>query len=213
MVESVNRIFKSIWTLTLAVYASAGDPLTELGEGLDLSILKEPEPTAMPEEAILPARHLFAAFDQAPRAEAPPAEKGLQTLELPAALYLVTPNPARIDTAYRHLHQAVDQLNLQTGFPLKIVLHTDGNFSVGCRIKQAVEEALPAGTDISPQPATRLAGLWRDIQIADKTHPLVIQAVVDLRQAALEQEQILDTSEIYFLPVEPGKVFVGMRVN
>lgn len=188
------------------------DPLGELGEGLDLSVLDK-TPPAPESESEVPARHLFFAFDQAPKVDAPEAEEGLVRLRLPRAPYLVAPNAARVDTAYRNLGKVANSLNLKPRFPLKLVLHADGNVSVGCALEEDPETALPPGIDISPRPALPLAGIWADVQVADKTHPQVLAAVVALRRHAAEADLDLDTSELYFLPAAPGKVLVALRIK
>jgi hypothetical protein len=209
--------FSFILCISTCAFLLPAQDLDDLGEGLDLSILDEPiqTPKSQVEDTISPL-HLFAAFESAPHPKPPEGsftgESGLQILQLPKSPYLVAPNPARIDTAYQQMQHAVKQLKLQPVFPLKIVIHTDGNVSVGCAVENEITDALPPGTDLSPQPAITLAGIWADIQVADRKHPLVVAAFQELRKQSFEQKVTLDTSELYLLPAEPGKVFVALRV-
>lgn len=204
--------------ILLAPARAETDPLGELGEGLDLSILDEKAASPAESEDDAPPRHLFASFDHLPAIERPrnaADEDGeeLQVLELPPAPYLVAPNPARVDDAYRRIGRAIGSLDLKPRFPLKVLLHADGNVSVAQALADAPDPALPSGLDLSPQPAVRLAGVWVDVQVADKTAPPVVAAVVALRRRAAEADLELDTSELYFLPAAPGNVLVALRIK
>jgi len=186
--------------------------IEELGEGLDLSILDEgsSESAAASET---PALHLFSGIEKAPQPERPELETGVQILTFSKGTTLVTPNAPRIDDAYRQLGEVVSAKHLKTQFPLKVILHADGNVSVGCGISEPVRTALPPGVDISPQHGMKLMGTFADVQMAERSHPPVVEAVVQIRKAAQASNLTVDTSEIYFLPLEPGKVWVGLMLR
>ncbi|GEM_PF-1092061 len=210
-----SRIFSTnmMLLMTAVLWSTVGrsSSIDDLGKGLDLSILDpSPDTSSEPET---PALHLFSGFEQAPSPALPKIEAGVQVLRFEKSITLVAPNTPRIDEAYRQLGDIVKSKKLKVTFPLKVILHADGNVSVGCGLETSIDTALPPGTDISPQEETTLMGTIADVQIAERSHPPVVEAVVRIRTHALKQGKHLDPSEIYFLPLEPGKVWVGLTLR
>lgn len=189
----------------------------DLTEELDLSLLDNPgKPPAEP--ADIPSNHLFVNFDlisvpvpaenQIQKADEP----GLYRISLPAAEYLVAPNPARMDDAYARLAQAVSNMKLKIHFPVKVLLHADGNFSVALPLGNPPEKPLPQGLDLSPQPKTVFAAVQADIQLLRKDHPPLLEAFLRLSEAATREGWELDRREFFLFPQSPGKVWFALRV-
>jgi len=218
----MKPVFCLIIGLSAAAVGAQPADLDDWSGELDLSILETPSPTPSPTEPPdVPAESLFSLFDRLPERRPPPENafaavvpgSDLHLLHLPAAQYLVVPNPPRVDEAYLRLTDAVERADLSPVFPLKTVLHADGNFSVAVALPETVERAVPVGTDLSPLPALRLIGIHADIPVARRDHPKVVNAFLRLREAARSAGFVLDTSEFYFLPRTPGSVFFALRVE
>jgi hypothetical protein len=191
-----------------------------LSRDLDLSILDETAETS-DETAVgdVPASHLFINLDLIEIPALPVRlledfqdERGLYTFTLPAATYIVIANPPRVDHAYKFLAETLSAHCLATAFPLKWVLHADGNFSLALRLVDTPEEGLPLGVGLSPIPEMHFAGVIADIQLMRKDHPPVLEAFTRLQQAAIDAKIPLDRSEFYFFPTSPGKVLFALRV-
>ncbi|MGA0333454.1 MAG: hypothetical protein ACO3N7_05725 [Kiritimatiellia bacterium] len=214
------RFLLLIFLLRFSLYSPAQRPdVDALTRELDLSILRE-ENGEEPETPLRPPpHHVFVDFDRLP-AVAPAAEwlesfqnGNLYLLRLPAASYLVAPNPPRVDTSYAALALALQELDLQARFPVKLVLHADGNFSVAVALAEPPDRPLPLGIDLSPLPALEFAAVEADIQLLDKTHPPVLDAYLRLQSLARSQGWTLDRKEFYFFPQSPGKVWFALRVQ
>jgi hypothetical protein len=192
-----------------------------LSHDLDLSILDPAEKTeahSLPSQA--PADHLFVQFDRLPEIAAPRDDQWvlvedspLVKVNLPARSYLVVPNPARMDQAYSQMATALEDKLLKPVFPLKIVLHADGNFSLAIALETPPSHALPQGVDLSPVQEMVFVGVEADIQVLRRNHPPVLQAYVLLQSAAKKAGLELETSELYFFPLSPGKVLLALPVR
>ncbi len=209
--------------LLLTVRLSAQLPdLDTLSREVDLSTLKPREVPSEPVETAPPSphTHLFAGIEAlTPLSEPgedslqPIGDGKLQILHLPAADYLVVPNPPRIDSAYHLLAETLAEMDISSGFPLKVVLHADSKFSVAIVLTQKKHDSLPLGVDISPLPPITLLGLDADIELLQRDHPPFLEAFQSIRSYARSVGFDLDTREFYALPREPGRVFFGLRIN
>lgn len=210
------RILFLLLSLPLSAYTQMPD-VDDLTRELDLSILDAAENPGTP-PAERPANHLFLNFDTLPKLHpekgqlTPLIDDTLYRIDLPAATYLVAPNPARLDKAYALLSDAILQLNLSVIFPVKIALHADGNFSVALALEKLPTEHLPSGMDLSPLPHSVFAAVEADIQLLEKTQPPVLDAYIRLQSLAESQGLKLDRKEFFFFPQSPGKVLFGLRV-
>ena len=182
--------------------------LDEFTGDLDLELPTPASPTPAPASG-LSRVHLFDAWEVV--AALPEDATATVHLIVPEGTYLVSPNTERIASAYQRL---AGEQNADWVFaaPLKVVLHADGNVSVAIRVKGEADRQLPPGLDLSPLPELKLAGKVVDIQVADRTHPLVMQAFTDIRRDALKAGWNLDRREFFFFPLEPGKVWFGLKV-
>lgn len=217
----MKSLFLLFLTLTARLQAQPPD-LDGLSREVDLSTLKPSLPVSEPGEGPSPhpRAHLFKNVDRL-RLLAEPAEdpfhplpeSDLLMLRLPAADYLVAPNPSRIDTAYQRLLETLDTIGNPAKFPLKVVLHADSKFSVAIALARTPNDPLPPGVDISPLPAMTLYGVFADIQVLQKDRPSVLAAFQSIRRHARSAGLQLDSSELYAFPREPGRVFFAMRVQ
>ncbi|MDF3127847.1 hypothetical protein P0Y35_01430 [Kiritimatiellaeota bacterium B1221] len=208
-----------LWTLLLTSIGFAQLPdLDGFSSEIDFSILDTTaDDTDAP--AAHPANHLFINFELL---KLPPTDQnlfqdteqaGIKLLEFPAANYLVAPNPGRIDGAYTQLADAIAELDLQIRPPLKVVLHVDGNFSLALALEKDPQDFLPEGIDISPLPELRFVAVLADIQLLQKDHPPILEAYLQLQEAAQQYQWNLDRQEFYFFPQSPGKVWFALRVK
>lgn len=196
--------------------------LDEFSREVDLSTLKPIESAPESGEAVPlpPPNHLFAGIDVLdPLPEAgedtvkPLGENGLRILHLPAAEYLVVPNPPRIDGAYQRLAETLEEMGYPAVFPLKVVLHADSKFSVAIALRKERTDILPIGVDISPLPSITLLGVDADIHLLQKDHPPVLEAYLAVRKYARSARLELDTTEFYALPGEDERVFFALRIK
>jgi hypothetical protein len=209
--------------ISTAAHLSAQPPdLDTFSRDVDLSTLNTPAAPQVTPEANpdVPPTHLFAGFESLPPLPEPAEEQfqpvqetELSLLRLPAAGYLVVPNPPRIDMAYARLAQALAHLDQTPAFPLKVVLHADEKFSVAIALPEDRKEALPLGVDLSPLPAITLLGLYADIQLLRKDQPPVLEAYQTIRLYARSANVELDAAELYAIPLEPGRVFFALRIK
>jgi len=192
-----------------------------LSHDLDLSILKNQDELfdELSDEEI-PADHLFIGFDklgEIPEPEndqwSPIADSPLILLDVPARSYLVVPNPARMYDAYTLLVEGLKDKTLEAVFPLNVLLHADGNFSLAVALREPPTKGLSQGLDISPVAKTVFAGVEADIQFLRKSHLPVLEAFTLLRTEAEKLGLELDRSELYFFPHSPGKVLLALPVK
>lgn len=161
----------------------------------------------------LPPAHLFAGWEHIRefvswKDELPGEE--VQSLPLPEGSYLVAPNVGSIAEGYTRLADTLSHQSPEGVHLLRIILHADGKFSVALWLPDASSVSLPPGVDISPVPETELIGFVTDIQVVDRSNPLVLQAFISLQNRAKAEGRILDRREFFFLPIEPGRVFFGL---
>jgi len=192
----------------------------EWGRDIDFSILRpQSKPDDRP-EGDFPATHLFGNIQkltdwpEAPSGMPEPLpDNPLVKMELPAATHLVVPNPPVLGDAYPRLQAAVDHLELTPRFPLKVLFHADSRFSVALALKEPPGEPVPLGVDLSPLPAMKVLGVTADIQLVERPHPPLVDAVRTLRLEARRLNIPLRTEEILLFPLEPGRVVVGMEIK
>jgi hypothetical protein len=181
----------------------------------DLDITLPPASTPTPSaESNLPRVHLFERWEAAagfPTFALPEETTSTFQLVIPEGTYVVAPNAARISEAYQQL-AALQEADWAFSAPLKVVLHADGNVSVAIRMAEKGKLPLPPGLDLSPVPELRLVGNVADIQIADRVNPLVLGAFTGIQQDAEQAGWELDRREFFFLPLEPGKVWFGLKI-
>ncbi|MCC5844821.1 MAG: hypothetical protein JJU05_11270 [Verrucomicrobia bacterium] len=207
-------------SMTLAVLRTAllclpvrADDIDLFTRDLDLSGLQLParqlrEP---PEEN----RNLFEAWDRLPEALRTPLPEveAVQTLTLPAGLFLAVPNPVNLPDAYTLLSRALLQADLAPVAPLVVLIHTDGNVSVGCRVNMTESTPLPLGTDLSYMPERRLLVTSIEADTARRTESNLAAAAARLRQHAHRHNITVQTRELYLLPQSPGQILFGLLIE
>ncbi|WFB34388.1 hypothetical protein P3T73_09460 [Kiritimatiellota bacterium B12222] len=233
MTPLMHRLLLTFLIVPLSLlFAQPADVESMLYE-VDLSILDNPQDKSTTSHHDVPADHLFFQFEALPTealqpplaekdadadtdAETQSDEESATTLipfTLPEATYLIVPNTARIDQAYLSLAEALHLMELTPTFPLKVVLHADGNYSVAVALKEAPTSPLPLSVDLSPLQEARYVAVEADIQQINKEHPPVLEAFTRLREAAHQAHITIDRSEFYFFPLSPGKVWFALRVK
>jgi hypothetical protein len=198
----------------LLVRAQAQIPdLDEFSQDLELD-LPAGTPSPAEEPSGLPSNHLFSGWELVKELTGElkkMKDEEILHLVLPPGPYLVAPNVPGIPEGYRRISTAVSGEPMQSGQLLKVVLHADGNFSTALFLSEVPDGQLPPGLDISPVPKTHLMGLITDIQVLDRSSPLILNAFVRLQRQAAAEGITLDRREFVFLPIEPGRVFFGLE--
>lgn len=181
---------------------------------LDLSGLQPP--ARNPEQRPEVNRDLFEAWDALPETLRTPdlgEEKAIEVLTLPAGPFLAVPNPASLPKAYALLNRALLEGDLRPLAPLIALLHTDGNVSIGCRVQSKASRPLPLGSDLSFMPELRLLVKVVSADAAQRTDPRLVSAAARLREHARQESLAVSSREHYLLPLEPGRIFLGLRLD
>jgi hypothetical protein len=188
--------------------------LDDFSRDLELTLPgEETEPIA--EADGLPRHHLFSGWDFIKPYLSWSHDSRDETivhLLLPEGSYLVAPNVAGVATGYQRISELLRAGHLTSGGMLKVVLHADGNYSTALLLSEAPTQPVPPGLDISPLKKTHVMGLITDIQVLEKSSPLLLNAFVRLQQEASRNGWTLDRREFIFLPTEPGRVFFGLEL-
>lgn len=161
-------------------------------------------------------REIFTGWPHLPealRTFAPPEMEGVSEWALPPSQLLVVANPLDLPDAYRQLGEAITQAELEIEPPLILLLHADGNVSVGVRVQDAEIPPLPIGVDVSPLPAMRLYLQPVVGHEARRAQPAFARAAGDIRQHAAQQGQSLQTRDLFLFPGMENTLLFGMRLD
>jgi len=209
---SFFRMFPVLWAALWCLPVRADD-IDLFTRDLDLSGLQPASREIRePPEA---NRHLFEAWDTLPEALRTPQPDGaaIQIFTLPAGPFLAVPNPLNLPEAYALLSLALLQADLTPLTPLVVLIHADGNVSIGCRVKMTDSSPLPLGTDLSHMPERRLLVTAIEADTALRTESNLVAAAARLRQHAQRHNLSVQTRELYLLPQSPGHIRFGLLIE
>lgn len=205
------KISTALPLLLFALFA-ASLPAEDLFDfEVDLSRIRpadRPEPAAE-------NRNIFESFDTLPEAlRGLEAEGGgFHDLILPQGPYVVAANTPSLPAAYDLIARALETEGL-TLFPLlTLLVHADGNVSVGVPVQIEESRPLPLGTDLARLPERHILAVAVEAETSHRNQPAFVDAAARIRREAHRRGLRADTRELYVFPLRKSKVLVGLLVD
>ncbi|GEM_PF-5110598 len=193
-----------------------------LGQPPELDLWPEPlplptaAPTATPELVTEEARDLSLFMEQLPleaqALELPEEAPPVMELVLESQDAVVIPNPAHLPRALEVLQalRGSDQIPERSSMLLR--LHADNNFSIALPLQGSKEAHLPAGSDFSPLPATRLLGVPIQLTRLDRKNPEFLSGYLRLRQKLQRSGEKALSRDLILLPMTEDRWLLAVEV-